>query len=714
MLKNELIKLITNRMLIVVMIIMLLLQAGLIYWNQLRKEGNIKPDEYNSLVRDVESYSVQDALEYVSDKLEHLEIIQMVMIYSNDSELLSEWLEGVDIEAIMEEYSSGEYLKYTEDILSEQRLLEEFAEELKAVDSYDKTVGAVISNTERYMNRKDVEENSFDYRRAAATKEKYERLADITPGFYPAKGIALFVNNSSVDYFIFAIMIFATVSIITMEREKGLTLISKTTGKGGSVHGMVKAASLGILCIIASILMHVVSFAIINTMYPTGDLTVPIQAVSGYTFCALEVNILQYLFIHVLMKTIYYLMFTAVFYLLCSIFRRSIPVYFAGAVTVGVLLVLYTVIKPTSYLAFINVINPITYGDVSGLLNRYQFVKLFETPVDKNIFGMVFLTVIIIICVAAGTVIYAVSEEREKKTAKIRFFIRNSLHVGVFRHEAFKVFVAEYVVVILAIAVAASYLLYSPAEELSGGIEGVMYDYYSENVIGEYTDDIMEYISTNMEEERAELDKLYMGVETPETFRLKSSISAYERMERYAMYLSQKEASYYVNNDGFVILTGGDEDTNEHNIIIMIMMIIFASICFISVMTVDYQNGEDRLVRSTISGGRIYRINKLIIGLIIAVIVFAIFRMPDLISTLNKFGTQYAKAPAYSLMHLADCPKWLSIGGYIAITYAFRFVIVCGLMGLSYLTATKTRSKSIAIILVWMVTILPLILYITF
>lgn len=716
MLKNELVKLITNKTLIIVLVVFILLQSGLLFWQEYKNSESNYFDNtsYNALIEDVSSYTHEQALEYVSAKLEYVKLIQRVISASYGTDDLSGLFEGIDTDAIIEEYENGEYLIYTDNIHSEIKVLETVYEEIKAVVSYEDSVKAVLKNTDRYINGKKVDKDSFEYIRAVKTRDKYIRLERITPSFYPAKGMDMYCDSASGDYLILAFMIFATVLIITLEREQGLSLISKTTLKGGAVHGLVKASALGILCVIVSLIMHICSFVVIAQFYPVKDLTVPIQSVAGYTYCALEISAWQYILLQIVMKIVFYLCCLGFFYFICCIFRRCIPVYFTSVGFIGVLVALHKFIKPNSYLAFINTYNPVTYSRVKDILSRFQCIDIFGTAVERTVFAVVYQLILVLICVAIGTVLYAVSEEREKKGADFKWMIkRNKLHVGMFRHEMFKVFISQYVILLLMGATLVSYMFFTPAQSFNNSVADMFYDYHSERVEGKYTTDVMEYIDNVIllnDEKREELGD---SADAFTKLELDSTDTALKNMKKYAEYLSEKKNSYFLNNDGFIMLTGGDGQTNTHNVIITILLCIFGSICFISVMSVDYQNGEDRLIKSTINGGIKYRFSKLAVGLIIAVILYVVFWIPNLVSVINEFGTMYIDVPVYSLVHLANLPAWVSIKEYIIAVYIFRFIIILAIMGISYLVSVKARSKAVSVILVWMITILPLVLYLT-
>ena len=196
MLKNELVKLITNKTLIIVLAVFILLQSGLLFWQEYKDSESDYFDNasYNALIEDVSSYTHEQALEYVSAKLEYVKLIQRVISASYGTDDLSGLFEGIDTDAIIEEYENGEYLIYTDNIYSEIKVLETVYEELECVVSYEDSVKAVLKNTDRYINGKKVDKSSFEYIRAVKTRDKYIRLERITPSFYPAFPVSQYAH----------------------------------------------------------------------------------------------------------------------------------------------------------------------------------------------------------------------------------------------------------------------------------------------------------------------------------------------------------------------------------------------------------------------------------------------------------------------------------------------------------------------------------------
>ena len=711
MIKNEIIKLFTNKFLLSVLVVIVLAQIGLVFWTQYSDKDS---RAYNEIVTDIKELPQDEVVGYLEDKIEYLEHVHIVMNYVI-ADMPLEQLEIENVESVLQSYESGDYLKYTDNVMDELNLYKEIYEEFKEVYFYNTTVNTIIDNTERFIKSSRTDKNSFDYFRALRTRQKYQNLTDLSPDYVSSRGINSYLEYVMTDYFIMAFMMFATVVIITMEKENGLTILSKTTVNGGIKHGLVKSFTLAISCVVVTVLMNLVTMVVVNGFYPFCDMNAPIQSVCGYGYCSLNVCIWQFIVINILMKILFYFAVTGVFYFLCCCFRNCIPVYCISVIITAGLTVLSNTISPTSYLSWINNYNLLAHRNTIDVIKRYVCVNIGGRAVDKVTFVIILFIVVSVVCVAVGVVIYTHMEEREKKSSlKLNLINRRKIHTNMFLHELHKVLWAQKGILILLIATVMGYVSYSPVKDTNYSLADVVYEYQAERIQGKYSSKTAEFISDFKTITEKKYDEEYGSATYTEKLVINAEKTASERLVHYGHYLSEKEASYLINNDGYVCLTYGNHEVNRHNAIKMLIISVMAVLTFVSIMSVDYQYGEDVLVHTTLFGGKKFRLYKVLIGILMAVVLFVIFWLPELISTLKGFGTEYINVPAYSLAHLDNVPKWISIGQYIGIGYVVRFLLICGIMGISYLINIKLRSTALSMIAVLMICIIPIVLYLVF
>lgn len=374
----------------------------------------------------------------------------------------------------------------------------------------------------------------------------------------------------------------------------------------------------------------------------------------------------------------------------------------------GALLCVYLWIPETSYLAPLRIVNPVVLGQAGELLERYRCVNVFGMAVNRLVFAAALLcagTAALLLAAVKG---YAESEERSVLAdRRSEYDKKKRWGVSLFGHECFKAFLAQRLLIVLAVAAAVSVpYLRTMTWENGGSLEDLFYGRYSSSVEGLYTDEIPEYIRQKQEEVSGAMARPEVQERARSIYG--TMLSALSRMSAYGEYLSARESGYYLNRPAYITLTGGNGAANRKNIVTNMLMYAFAIICFVLTMSVDYQRGENRLVHSTRKGRRHYAIAKVLIGMLVSLILLALFQAPVLYRLLAAEGREYLFAPAYSLQHLSWVWGGISVGGYLCLLYVGRFAELLLVMAFSHLTVRKVKSSIVAIVCVCAVVEIPL------
>lgn len=695
MVKNECIKLFGNRTLLLFMVLMLVVNGLYYKWSLDVRADTQKPavSAYNQLAKELMGLTAEEALQLVSDSVSQI------------SEMQEQ--QGANLR----EMEVPLFLNFDKDVYLLGMLYEEMERELTRVTDYRGQISAVIQNTDIQLRRlKNGDYGALERRfmesRIEKTRERYERLMDVKPVFYPSRGIRALVDNPVTDCCCLFILLFAVFLILTAERQNELIILSKTTSRGRGVHGTAKAAALAVFCTVVTVLLMMESILVIGSIYPFASLRHPIQSV--FPYCVLRINILEYLCIYAAVKMFFYLMCTAVFYFVCCLFRKVIPVFLTLTGIIGLLICLYMSIPETSWLAPLRTMNPIAFGQAGSLLERYQCANVFGMAVSKSLLYPCLCASLALVFFAAGIKVFAVSYEK-KEVSNIRFYWnRKKLwHVGLTRHECYKAFIAQKVLLVLVFAG-----LFSCSFDTYLGVDGfslseLFYYHYSEEVKGPYTENIDEWIRRNQEIVSARMAQ--PGSDEAQRLIDQAQLEALMRMSEYTQYLSGHDNSYYIFNPGYTALTGGDAEVNRQSLMISMILYAFAAVCFVLTMSIDYQRGEDRLIRSTVKGRMTYIRSKVLVGMLTAAVLCGIFWLPQMTVTLHLWGTEFIFAPAYSLQHLDGIWGGISIFTYLCLQYLKKYLMLLGIMLLSYLTACKVKSSVAAIVWVCAIVEMPLV-----
>ncbi|MCM1220222.1 MAG: hypothetical protein NC548_37610 [Lachnospiraceae bacterium] len=684
MVKNELIKLFRNRIFLIFFVAVFLFFGFYLYWSLEIYEKSYGVVEeapasyYRELVKELSSYTDVEKEELLLER--RSELAQL-----------------------------AEYLFRSTEFNMTELVYQEVWDEVTRAVNYKDILSAIAKNTDTQIKRLDrgnygALERRFMENRLKKTKAVYQGLSDITPVFYPSRGIRALVDNPITDCCCLFILLLAVFQLMTVERQNEMIILSKSTVRGRGIHGVVKALTLGILCVLVTVLLMVEGILVVGHSYPFSSFGLPIQSV--YSYCTLRINIWQYICLYTLLKILFYLLCMAMFYFVCCMLRAVIPIFLVILSGGGLLLFLYMGISETSHLAPFKTFNPIALGQAGELMERYQCVNIFGIAVNRLPFAAGLLCVLTILFLTAAVKVFAVSGEKKILSDRRSFYEgKKRWSVSLTVHEFYKAFISQKLLFVLAVAAAAAYLQATPAEGETTLVDHLYY-VYSSDVAGKYSDDILDYIQQKQEEIFA--SAFLPDVQEGEKMVYDAMQEAVSCMSEYAAYLSVHENSYYINNPAFRILTGANENTNRNNIITSMLMYAFAVICYVLTLSVDYQRGENRLVHSTTKGRWHYVGVKLLIGMFISLILLGMFWLPQLVSLLRTNGVDYIFAPAYSLQHLEWVWGKISIFAYMFMRYVARYLSLLVLMVFSYLVERKVKSSIIAIICVCAVVEIPL------
>lgn len=703
MIKNEWIKLFRNRVFLIFFAALFVFYGFYLYWSL---ELYVKPgivekapaSYYQELTKELDGLSLSDEekLEFLTERREQLQELADTVYSAQFGQTQMEELAGIlDFEQL------------------EQRELAygEVWNEVNRAVHYQEIRESVIANADKQLRRLDRRscgrlERRYLESSLEKTKEVYGRLAEVMPVSGHARGLEALADNPVADVCCLFIILLAVVELVTVERQKEQIILSKSTIRGGRVHGLVKAAVLGGLCALVTVLLLLEGIFVIGRSYSVPSPEIPVQAV--YPYCALKISIGGFLCLYALLKLLFYFFCGACFYLVCCLLRRVISIFLVILAGGGALLSLYLGITETSYLAPLRNVNPVALGQAGELLERYRCVNVFGTAVNRLVFAVILLCTGTAALLAVAVKVYTESEETSILADRRSAYDKGKRWgVSLFCHECYKAFLSQRLLFVLAVAAAVSVpYLKTTAGGDGGSLEDYFYRMYSASVEGVYTDEIQEYI-------RQKQDEVYFSMSRPEIQERERAVyetmlSALSRMSAYGEYLSRHEGSYYLNRPAYITLTGGNGAANRKNIVTNMLMYAFAIVCFVLTMSVDYQRGENRLVHSTQKGRWHYVRAKVLIGMLVSLTLLVLFWAPTLYRLLAAEGGAYIFAPAYSLQHLSRVWGGISIAGYLCLLYASRYAALLLVMAFSYLTVRKVKSSIVAIVCVCAVVEMPL------
>jgi hypothetical protein len=716
MLLGEIQKLFQKRLIMILFIAVLAGNGLLVYLNA--QSGAVSAGAYKALQKDLagmgddeknaylqEQLEINDALSDIENEASNDDLAQLLGVDS--SFFYSSELDYQEMRAL---YQSGTYPRYTYSLYGDRQLLKEVSEELEQCLGY----GDYVQHTmEQALNRLKKTEagSSYQYLNLGGIYLAFEKMQSVQTSYGPVRGVRMVTENNTTDLWVFFFLLMCGVCCISTEREKNLLLLPKSTRNGRQRLGVCKLVTL-LLCAVISMALYLENLGIAAALYGFGDLGRSIQSVQGFNGCTLQVSVGVFLLLLGLGKLLFYMAFAAFIYLLTAFFNQSLWVYGTLALAAGGAGLLYFRISSTSPYLAVKLCSPLGLLQTSDIFGQYKNLDIFGRAINRLPVSLGLMSGILLICGLAGVFVFAKKKERGHEQLRIRIpFLKKAAEaleetVCMLRHELYKVFVTQHVLLILIAAVLWTWYSFS-AQRVQMDVQEQYYKQMVELVQGPAADVDEDY----WQELAAQYESLKSEALEEDDYQrevaIQEAINAVGVMETWAAYLSEKKDSWYVYVSPYQLLIGSDYSVVNRELYGALLLVCVCVLCFTGINSADYQNDGIRLLRSTKNGRRSLKVHKIAIGVGIGIAVWAMTWLPGCIDVLRYYGRAGMEAPAYSLQECYWLPGWISIGGSLWLLYAVRLLGVLVLMLFTYAVTMRQKSFILSCGVTLFLTLLP-------
>ena len=697
--RNEFLKLFTRKSIILVFLIIVLLNAGLVLNNMYGKTDKIvlsSPYDYKKIYKEISGLSNDEALKTLNNKLENLNK------NSNNSSADNQ---------VYTNHRAKQYL--LQEIILEVNQCKDYGEYLNGINTNFELSGKIGAFSKA---------DKFSYRNISKTKIDFEHMKGTTIRSGPSKGITTATEFIGTDILGVLLIVFVIITLITRERELYQLQLVKSMYKGRTRLAVSKLLIIFICCIIVEFLLYSTNFAITGLSYGFGDLSRPIQSVTGYLSCNIKVTVLEYLIIFLLSKLLVYFIIATFVYFIAVISKNSLKLYIIVFATLGISAICYYTIEPTSWLSLLKYINIIAFLNTSQVFSKYLNLNFFNYPINYVTVFIIFLLVLLLVFSYLSIVIF--SEQKEANNISKKFFIKLMFiktykTTSIFSHECYKTFISGKSLLIIFAFGLIAFCTYKPIVQDYQTSDGY-YKAYMKILEGPVNQDRLDYIK----QERARFDelrdKMNADLDNSDDNRdtqlinamydnLLKPESSFIQVENHTQYLV-KQIGNYLFDDGYKLLTGHQCAHNKDvKLAIIAMLITICSITYI--YSIEYETKANVLQHSAYKGRRQTFVCKFIIALIIVTIIYLLTYAPYFYNVLSKYGTSSINAPACSMEHLSSIPRSISILEYLIIISVMRYMGMILSVFLIFYISIKVKSYISSIIINTAVFIIPLVIY---
>lgn len=619
----------------------------------------------------------------------------------------------LDIEDMKDEVANTYLLSYYEEIAEKYNMGETL--ELRYTDDYEKEIMLISDvgfHLEQCMNYQlyldDIEDKinnniysglsaisgEFSHRNMEQMRMDYEDMRSLSVDYGPSKGIELFSDMITTDFYVILFALVLVVQLITKERDSSQLALYKTT-----YHGHVRLSIAKLNVIIGSVvgmmlLLHGCNFIMGQQMYGFGDFGRQIQSVTPFLGCGLLISVWQYFILYFVAKVLIHICLSTMAFLIAVKASNSGTLYFILSILYGIGAICYYGISVTSRFSFFKYVNTIALLKSGDIIGKYQNLNILDMP--YSYISVFFVVAILFTIIFVYTAIVQFDIQREAVVTGNRKEYKSVLklsgnHFFLLGHEAHKLlFDGKLLVIILGYCICVL-VLYKPASEEFYIAHDTYYNAYIEYVKGPITEATEEFLTRETEKFERLMEE-YSNVENTEYYEyVLQPYQAFVQLRDFLTPYLKEFGGEYLHDSGYRLLTG-DIIANNEDIKLGLLAVIVLIFPLSYIYGIEYQQNTIVLLKTTYYGRKRTLGMKLLLGVMTVTIIYVITYAPFYYSVLSEFGVESIHAPACSLQNLSAVSNDVSILQYLIFVAIFRYIgLISMMVGLFYVSS-KTKS----------------------
>lgn len=712
--KNEIIKLISQKSLLLLILILLTVNAATMLFsgNGFGEENYEIPNSAYKLMRqDLSEIPENERLQYIDDQIYAGEVYSALRFAEDfHTDMLIEELFPIlseeKAQEYIERYSEGQNtLPYTGSAIGEELFLTKIKSEMETVYGYNDYLEAIQKQAEE-MNVSSIlgnNRNSFSRKNIEKTARIYSSIKKKELTYNITENIRLGINGNITDVCALLTAAFAALSLICGERESNAFSLLRTLKKGRIELMICKIFTLLIFCLISAAVFSGSSILICGLRFGFCDLSIPIQSVSGFIGCTLSLNIGQYLILFTLMKTLSYFVISAMVLFVSIIAKNNVMIYGISVGVIGIEILIYYTVDRLSVFGFVKYINLFAFTKTNFFLGEYHNINFSDNPINLTAASVISLIILGIALSVLSVLFYSKSKNTIYSAYKLSALLgkinpfSKRISVSLVTHECHKILFSEKGLIIMILMAAASYYVYTSFYISPDESDGYFRQLVKEHggAVTEETDEYVKDREDHFEQllNEAETDSLLIAL----VLRQKNGFDIFA--ERY----------YYAKEKNLEIIydTGYTELFKLKNTLGQLLL-LFAFMSIILAPVFAFDSKTSTLIRSSKFGRKK---NILIRGAICGVIVVFMFfsaHLPIFIKILKVYGMDGICSDVHCLSALRSFTFDISVLSYLILRYMWLLMITFFVMAGMLFISKKIKSVNACMILLVAVFAIPL------
>ncbi|MBQ8000853.1 MAG: hypothetical protein IJ298_06475 [Ruminococcus sp.] len=635
-----------------------------------------------------------------------------------------------------EEFAKASEFNLTADELNNLSLMiSDISSQLAHIDSFDEFITNMKTRAEEQSGFAIfAKPNSFSYKNIQKTPVDFERVADINPTLGNNKALEVSTTFELTDYLLLVLILLVCIAVFTVEREKGLYSLVRST-KNGRLPTIVSKLFVCVsVTAVMSVLFYACNVLISGAVFGFGDMSRCVQSSSMFMNCTFDVTIRDYLILWVSGKTL----FLCAFALSLSLLFTAVKSPALSYIILGVFGVFefgaYMFVNGTSTVGALKYINIFYLLSGNNIFGVYQNVNVFSEPVGITVVFIILVVLLSIVGVVGSSIAFSKSNMEngkiavfQKLTSKINSRKKIKGSTSIYKGEAFKHYKTSFAFVAIVLLLIVGYQ--SLNEDLSikfKNTEESYYNTYMQTLEGELTSDKCNFIQKEREYfDSLELQKAQISADT--------SLSDYEKEERIqgiqniietkgqAFETICKQVSYaeskaveiskppaLINelvNKRFV------QDTYREWKCFTLLLAVIA-FCTSNILACEYKKSMVNLISATKFGkGRLLSI-KLMTVMITSVISYILVYLPYWINLVKTFGTGSFDLPLAFVKDFYLLISDITVFEYLCVLNVLHLLVAITATALIYMLSYLLKNQFVTMIVSSGLFLIPCVLFI--
>lgn len=686
---NEIRRLLRNKKIWILFVIMLILNAAVMFVNDSKED--VVPAEYKQIKRQVLQLDMGEQLQ-ILDALAQQDEADMILAGEDGDDKNTAAMQLLTELNIVAGYR--EYLDKIQTEAAENQTLSIFKNSKYALNNLKKTA------------------------------KDYLPLASVSPSLAGGYGLSRVLAANSVNICILFLMAVLVMYSILEEKKSGVLELYESAQHGRGELCLAKMLSVILFTGFISLVFFMENVGYALYAYGMLDFNGAIQSLYGYEQCVFCISIGQFLVCYFLLKWLTLVFLGMLMFALASLLQNEIFYYVAVGLIFLVELFIYGIGIHIGNLSFLKYFNLISFLKTDGFFAYYNY-NFFGWPLhmlETNLIGIIVLSIVFILF---GMFVFVKYSCNYKSLRFKQIFVRKHFLRGICNMEGYKILYGNKVAIFIMIAIVFQMAVYSGKTARWYTTE-LDFKYYLKQIEGEVTAEKLDYIQAEKERfeelnaqyqvfevqmERGEISESQFINETALLSKELQKQNGFSMVESYVEYIKALDCADkgFVYDRGWWYLAGSGNFNNDmkNGVLLVICLILALS----GVIAQEYQYQMQAFIHIGRERRRSTFCKIGITGLLI-VVIFTLVYVPEWLWVMKEYGLNGGSWAVYSLTFLSEFPIHCSITGYFLIIYLIRFVTALFMGGCILFLSRILKNTNLTIVVSAMLFLLPLLLHI--